>query len=324
MDLGRKIDLWEIELQTTKTILATTSSFAKEFPGVLEPLNNNGLRIVLNPFERKLKENELTQLLQKYKPVGVLAGTEPITRAVLYKAKNYLRVISRVGVGWENVDRDFAEKMGIRVYRTHGVLTQAVAELAIGMILAALRYISSNDRLVRQGRWHKTMGGLLFGKTVGIIGFGNIGQRVGELVTAFGAKVVYCDPQEITVSWAQAVTLSELLAQAEIITIHASGRDKIIGKEELAKMCNREVILVNTARGGLIDEAGLQECLTEGRINFACLDVFEDEPYCGPLCSLDNVILSPHIGSYAKEARVLMEHTAVDNLLKGLDEIGVL
>ena len=324
MDLGRKIDLWEIELQTTKTILATTSSFAKEFPAVLEPLKNNGLRIVLNPFARKLEEEELTKLLQEYKPVGVLAGTEPITRAALEKAKDYLRVISRVGVGWENVDRDFAEKMGIRVYRTHGVLTQAVAELTIGLILAALRYISSNDRLVRQGRWQKTMGGLLYGKTVGIIGFGNIGQRVGELVTAFGAKVVYCDPQKITVSWAQAVTLSELLAQAEIVTIHASGKDKIIGQKELGKICNREVILVNTARGGLIDEASLQKCLTEGRISFACMDVFEDEPYCGPLCSLDNVILSPHIGSYAKEARVLMERTAVDNLLEGLHEIGVL
>lgn len=324
MDLGRKIDLWEIELQTTKTILATTSSFAKEFPAVLEPLKNNGLRIVLNPFARKLEEEELTKLLQEYKPVGVLAGTEPITRAALEKAKDYLRVISRVGVGWENVDRDFAEKMGIRLYRTHGVLTQAVAELTIGLILAALRYISSNDRLVRQGRWQKTMGGLLYGKTVGIIGFGNIGQRVGELVTAFGAKVVYCDPQKITVSWAQAVTLSELLAQAEIVTIHASGKDKIIGQKELGKICNREVILVNTARGGLIDEASLQKCLTEGRISFACMDVFEDEPYCGPLCSLDNVILSPHIGSYAKEARVLMERTAVDNLLEGLHEIGVL
>jgi D-3-phosphoglycerate dehydrogenase len=315
LDLGRKIKREARELQTTKTILATTSSFAREFPAVLEPLESNGLSIVLNPFERKLNEEELSKLLQEYKPVGVLAGTEPITRSALDKAKNYLRVISRVGVGWENVDRDFAEQMGIRVYRTHGVLTQAVAELTIGLILSALRYISSNDRLIRQGRWQKTMGGLLYGKTVGII---------GELVTAFGAKVVYHDLEEITVSWGQAVSLPELLTQAEIITIHASGKDKIIGQEELGKICKREVILVNTARGGLIDEAALQECLTEGRVNFACLDVFEDEPYCGPLCSLDNVILTPHIGSYAKEARVLMERTAVDNLLQGLHEIGVL
>jgi D-3-phosphoglycerate dehydrogenase len=84
------------------------------------------------------------------------------------------------------------------------------------------------------------------------------------------------------------------------------------------------VILVNTARGGLIDELALQNCLKEGRISFACLDVFEDEPYCGPLCSLENVILSPHIGSYAREARVLMERKAVENLLKGLHEVGVL
>jgi len=311
-------------LQATKTILTTTSSFAREFPAVLEPLENNGLTIVLNPFERKLNEEELSKLLQEYQPVGILAGTEPISRFALDKAKNYLRVISRVGVGWENVDREFAEQMGIRVYRTRGVLTQAVAELTIGLILSALRHISSSDRLIRQGRWQKTMGGLLYGKTLGIIGFGNIGQRVGELVTAFGARVVYYDPQKITVAWAHAVSLSELLTQAEIITIHASGQDKIIGREEMAKICGREIILVNTARGGLIDEAALQECLTEGRISFACLDVFEDEPYCGPLCSLDNVILSPHIGSYAKEARVLMERTAVENLLKGLHEVGVL
>ena len=311
-------------MHTVKTILATTSSFAKVFPEVLKLIESNGLSIVFNPFERKLNEEELSNLLQEYKPVGMLAGTEPITRSTLDKAKNYLRVISRVGVGWDNVDRDFAEKIGIRVYRTHGVLTRAVAELTIGLILSALRYISTNDRLVRQGRWQKTMGGLLYGKTVGIIGFGNIGQRVGELVNAFGAKVIYHDLEEITLSWAQAVSLPELLTQAEIITIHASGKDKIIGKEELGKLCNREVILVNTARGGLIDEGDLQECLKEGRINFACLDVFEDEPYSGPLCSLDNVILAPHIGSYAKEARVLMERTAVDNLLKGLHEMGVL
>ena len=217
-----------------------------------------------------------------------------------------------------------SEQLGMKVYRTHGVLTQAVAELTIGLILSALRYISSNDRLIRQGRWQKPMGGLLHGKTVGIIGFGNIGQRVGELVKAFGATAIYHDFEEITVSWAQAVSLTELLTQADIITIHASGKEKILGPVELRKIRKQGVILVNTARGGLIDEGALQECLTEGRINFACLDAFEEEPYCGPLCSLDNVILTPHIGSYAREARVLMERTAVKNLLNGLREVGVL
>jgi D-3-phosphoglycerate dehydrogenase len=136
--------------------------------------------------------------------------------------------------------------------------------------------------------------------------------------------VIYYDTQRIRVPWAQAVSLSDLLTKADIITIHASGDEKILGPEELEKTCKEGVILVNTARGGLIDELALQNCLKEGRISFACLDVFEDEPYCGPLCSLENVILSPHIGSYAREARVLMERKAVENLLKGLHEVGVL
>jgi D-3-phosphoglycerate dehydrogenase len=312
------------ELHVSKTVIATTSSFARESPEPLELMENEGLKIILNPWGRKLKGEELGNLLKDHRPVGLLAGTEPLTREVLDAAKDHLRIISRVGVGWDNVDREAARQMGMRVYRTSGVLTQAVAELTIGLILSALRSISSNDRIIRQGKWHKTMGGLLSGKVVGIIGFGHVGQRVGELVTAFGAKVLYHDPQPMDVPWAQAVTLTELLSQAEIITVHASGREKILGPDELKDICKQGVILVNTARGGLIDEAALQDCLKNGKVNFACLDVFEDEPYCGPLCSLENVVLTPHIGSYAREARLLMERTAVENLLKGLREVGVL
>lgn len=305
-------------------MVTTTSSFARESAEALELMENEGLKIILNPWGRKLEEEELGKLLKDHRPVGLLAGTEPITREVLDTAKDHLRIISRVGVGWDNVDREAAKQMGIQVSRTSGVLTQAVAELTIGLILAALRFISSNDRLIRQGKWHKTMGGLLSGKIVGIVGFGHIGQRVGELVTAFGAKVLYHDPQPMDAPWARAVTLPELLTQAEVITIHASGRERILGPDELENICKRDVILVNTARGGLIDEAALQDCLINGKVSFACLDVFEDEPYCGPLCSLENVILTPHVGSYAREARILMERTAVENLLNGLREVGVL
>jgi D-3-phosphoglycerate dehydrogenase len=306
------------------TILTTTTSFAKEASDIIEPIKANGLRLVVNPLNRKLSEEELARLLADYEPVGLLAGTEPITRAVLNAARGYLKIISRVGVGWDNVDREAAQQMGIRVFRTEGVLAQAVAELTIGLILSALRHISLSDRLLRQGKWEKTMGGLLSGKVVGIIGFGNIGQRAGELITAFGAKVVYYDPQSISVPWAHAVSLPELLKQAEIITIHASGTERILGTDELEQICKSGVILINTARGELLDEAALQACLLEGRVSFACLDVFESEPYCGSLCSLDNVVLTPHLGSYAKEARVLMERTAVENLLQGLYEVGVL
>lgn len=303
------------------TILCTTSSFGSSAPHVLEILKSKGFRPVTNPFGRKLTERELKELLDHYLPVGLLAGTEPITRWALEQAKDYLKVISRVGVGWDNVDRQAAKELGIQVFRAAGILSQAVAELTIGLILSALRSITSNDRMIRRGQWQKQMGGLLQDKIVGIIGLGNIGKRVGELVTAFGARVIFYDPEPINVPWAQAVSLKELLDQADIITIHASGKETILGAKELRSVCKRGIILINTARGELIDEAALHECLVDGQVGFACLDVFEDEPYCGPFCSLENVILTPHIGSYAKEARIRMEEIAVENLLQGLEEL---
>ena len=306
--------------QLENDILITTSSFAKEDPDVLEPIKRNGFEYILNPYDRKITERELVELLEKYQPVGLLAGTETISRSVLEEAEDYLKVISRVGVGWDNVDRKAAEEVGIKVFRTSGVLSDAVAELTIGMILSALRDIPCQNRQVCGGMWQKGMGLLLRGKTVGIIGFGAIGQRVGELIRAFKAKILYYDPIPKDVHWAESASLSDLLRRADIITIHTSGSDKILGNKELKNLCKRGVILVNTSRGGVIDEVSLYQCLLSEHISFACLDVFDEEPYSGPLTKLDNVILTPHIGSYAKEARIQMEQMAVENLLKGLNK----
>jgi D-3-phosphoglycerate dehydrogenase len=307
-----------------KTVLATTTSFAKGVPARLERLKGPGLRVVLNPWARKLSEGELSQLLHEHRPVGLLAGLEPITRQVLEEARDFLKVVSRVGAGWDNVDLEAAAESGILVYRTPGVLTQAVAELTVGLMLSALRSITLHDRLVRQGGWQKYMGGLLATKTVGIIGFGAIGQRVGELVRAFGARVLYYDPLSKDAAWAQAVPLSTLLAEADIISLHASGKGQILGPKELGSLCKRGAVLINTARGGLVDEAALHDCLSRGHLSYACLDVFQEEPYTGPLCHLDNVVLTCHVGSYADEARQQMEEEAVDHLLQGLREAKVL
>lgn len=301
-----------------KTVLITTSSFAENSPELLEIMAANGLRIVNNPYRRQLSESEFDQLLKEHKPIGLLAGTEKISRAHLEQASEHLCVISRVGVGWDNVDRKAAEDMGILIYRTPGVLTEAVAELTIGLILSGLRFIPDQDRMVRQGRWRKKMGGLLLGREVGIIGFGAIGQRVGELVKAFGACVFYYDPCPSNVSWATAVPLHDLLKTADVISIHAAGNEVIMGAAEFQSIKKQNVILVNTARGSLIDEESLYQCLRNGRLGYACLDVFNHEPYEGPLCRLKNVVLTPHIGSYALEARRLMERCAVENLLAGL------
>jgi len=300
-----------------KHILCTTTSFGTSAPGLLEKLAENNLKPVLNPFKRKLSAEELTSLVIEYQPVGLLAGTEPVTREVLESGKNCLKVVSRVGVGWDNVDKNTAARLGIQVFRTQGVLNDAVAELCLGLMLSALRKLTLHDRQLRSGVWKKHMGGLLKGKTIGILGFGSIGQQVGSLCHAFGARILYHDPAPKKVAWAESVEKQDLIATAHIISIHADGSVALIGPEELDR-CRQGVILINTARGGMIEEDALARGLLSGRVGYACLDVFDQEPYSGSLAESDRVILTPHIGSYAVEARIAMEEMAVDNLLKGL------
>lgn len=303
-------------------ILITTSSFAKESKRAIELME--GMALVFNPYGRTLREDELVSLLDEHKPIGLLAGTEKIDRGTLEKAMAHLVVISRVGVGWDNVDRASAKELGIRLFRTEGVLTQSVAELTLGLILAALRRIPAHDRALRQNQWKKQMGGLLAGKKVGLVGFGDIGMRVGALVKAFGATVMYNDmvPRE-TEEWAESTTLDTLLRRSDIVSLHASGNTLILGECEL-DACKPGVVIVNTARGSLIDEDALYRYLVKGHIGYACLDVFAEEPYSGSLKDLENVIMSPHVGSYAREARIQMEERAVLNMLSGLKECGML
>jgi len=300
-----------------KNILCTTSSFGNYSPHIFKKLKSKGLNPVLNPFQRKLTPHELQELLLKHRPVALLAGTEEITGDVLHSAKDFLKVISRVGVGWDNVDHGTVSALGIKIYRTEGVLNNAVAELALGMMLSALRNIPLQDREIRTGKWQKYMGSMLNGKVVGVIGYGAIGQRVGELCHAFGAQIIYYDPVPKSVPYADSVSREDLISGSDIITIHADGSGSVLGKKEL-EMMHQGIILVNTARGGMIDEKALESALSSGKVACACLDVFEQEPYNGPLAHMDNVVLTAHIGSYAKEARVIMEEMAVENMLTGL------
>jgi D-3-phosphoglycerate dehydrogenase len=300
-----------------KNILVTTSSFGTESKEPIQVLENENYRVVFNPYARKITEKELMDLSAEYEPVGLLAGTEPITKQVLKAAVPHLKVISRVGVGWDNIDHQAAEALGVFVYRTSGVLDQAVAELTIGLMITALRRLNLKDREIRTGQWKKEMGSLLGVRKIGIIGMGAIGRKVGELAKAFGADIYYYDPVMDHIDWAEKRSLEELITSSEIITIHASGGRQILGEEEIKKT-RSGAILINTARGGLIEESALYNALNTGRIGYACLDVFETEPYTGRLVDLDNVMLTPHIGSYAREARIQMENMAVHQLISGL------
>ena len=300
-------------------IAITTSSFGKYDSRVLNSLKEKKIQYVLNPYGRKLSQEEAVEVAKDAK--GIIAGTEPLDEWVLDRLPG-LKVISRCGVGMENVDLAAAEFRGIKVFNTPYGPTLPVAELTVGLILNLLRKVTRMDRELRAGTWKKRMGNLLHGKKIGIVGFGRIGQKVAELLLPFGVEVNYYDVCEVSCNLSCSTqTMENLLSWADIITLHVSTRNEkgsVIGREELRQMKNG-AWLVNVARGEVVDEDALYDALKEDRIAGAAVDVFEKEPYDGPLAQLDNVIITPHIGSYALEARAAMEATSVENLLRGLE-----
>ena len=302
-----------------RKIFISTSTFAEFDTAPVDLLKKAGFEVALNPLGRTLAKDEISQLASDAS--GLVAGTELIDGEVLRKLKN-LKVVSRCGAGMDNVDLKTAGKLNIKVFNTPDGPTLAVAELTIGLILTLIRKISYADRQIRSGKWQKNMGNLLSGKRVGIIGFGRVGRKAAQLLSAFETKIVYYDPfiSENAIGGAIKVNLSELLAGSDIVSLHLSYSDKsknLIGEKEL-KLMKKDAVLINCSRGGIVDEGALYTAIKEGEIAGAAIDVFEQEPYGGPLKELDNVVLTSHIGSYAKEARIKMEMDSAKNLLEGL------
>lgn len=306
---------------SSKKIFISTSSFGAYSSEPLDLLEKEGIAFELNPLGRTLTEQEISGFLQDKD--GLIAGTEPLTGQVLKNCKD-LKVISRVGSGLDNIDLEAAKIRGIKVFNTPGGPVLAVAELTLGLILSLLRHIAVLDSQLKAGAWKKEMGNLLSGKTVGIVGFGNIGRKLAELLSPFNCQIIAYDPN---VSGTNSPTvkkvesIDELLNVSDIVTLHVTYSKEnyhLLDKDRLSRT-KPGVILVNTARGGLIDEEALYENLENGRIGGAALDVFEQEPYNGYLRKLENVVLTPHVGSYARESRTQMEIDAVVNLLKGFD-----
>lgn len=300
-------------------IFVSISSFAKFDYTPRELLYHAGLKVKLNPYGRKMTEIELLNLATEAS--GLIAGTETLDSKTLDQLP-HLKVISRCGAGMDNVDVKKAKRLGIKVYNTPDIPTLAVAELTIGLILALLRKISLMDREMHNGLWKKRMGNLLAGKQVGIIGLGRIGRKVAEVLKAMGAEVFYTDPKvtEKEAGITPRVELKELLGKSDIISLHlthSNKNNKLLGQKQIS-IIKQGAFLINCSRGGTVDEKVLYLALKKGKIAGAAIDVFDKEPYKGPLKKLDNVILTPHIGSYAIEARVKMEIQAVKNLIKGL------
>ena len=305
---------------TNYDVLIAPSSFGESGSEPLELLNRAGLSYLLNPHKRKLTECELISLAAQCK--GIIAGLEAYSPTVLQQCPQ-LRCISRCGVGMDNIDIEHARTRGISTYNTPDAPTDAVAELTVGLMLALVRRITLADSRVKGGHWSKYVGSLLRGKTVGVVGYGRIGRRVVQLLEPFRTTILIHDPISFVTGdnvHIQNTSLPLLLEDSDIVTLHLSWdsqRPYLLGKEELDLM-KPGSYLINVARGGIVDEKALYNKLIAGQLGGAALDVFEREPYMGDLVKLENVVLTPHIGSYAKEARLRMEVETVENLVRGL------
>lgn len=284
-------------------------------------------------------ENEVVAEIRKlgevlYKPAdlkGSLADADvlivrsatKVTRELIANAKK-LKLVARGGVGLDNVDQAACKEKGIKVMNTPGASTNAVAELAIGLMLGALRNIQKAHWQMKNNKWEKKtlIGREMEGKTLGVIGYGRIGAAVGKKAHALGMKVVAFNPaprhEDGIVRFVD--DLGEFFAQSDIITLHAAltdGTKNIINKNNINKM-KSGVFIINTARGEMIDEDALYEACKSGKVAGAAIDVYREEPYKGKLLELDNVYFTPHLGASTKEAQMKIGAELVGILKKEL------
>jgi phosphoglycerate dehydrogenase-like enzyme len=250
-------------------------------------------------------------------PLAITA-LEKIDDGVLERLPD-LRVISKVGVGIDMIDLEAMERHSVRLGWARGTNARSVSELAISLMLALLRHLSSVQGLVRQGEWRQVQGSTLTGRTVGIIGFGHVGRDLATLLGAFSCRVLAYDVAQLAElpSHVEQVALESLLALSEIVTLHTVLSDdtrNLLDRERIAAM-REGALVINTSRGGLVDEDALYDAVSSGHLAGAALDVLSSEPPVDhPLLSLEKVIVTPHIGGSTREAVLAMGRAAIDGL----------
>jgi D-3-phosphoglycerate dehydrogenase len=287
-------------------VVSTSPTFGYYATEPLEYLKTRGAQIVLAPQGKKMSEEELIEFVRDYD--AIIVGIEKITAPVIEASKK-LKIITKHGAGVDNVDVKTASARGIVVTSAPGANSDAVADLTVGLFLSLAREIPFADRSVREGKWPRLAGVQMNEKTLGIIGLGQIGKKVVKRALGFDMKVLVYDVIQDEAFARQTalryVSLDELLAQSDFISIHVPlmpSTHRLIGERELG-ILKKQAFIVNISRGNIVDEEALYRSLKEGRIRGAALDVFSQEPPTGsPLLSLDNVILTPHMGGYTLEA----------------------
>ena len=305
-------------------ILITAPGFARDDSEPIDMMRARGWTLDFNETGSMLERAELMRRIAEAD--GILLGTEKVDREVLDAARR-LKVISRYGVGLDNVDVACAREKGIQVLNAAGANATAVADMAVTMMLMLSRGSLKLDAQVREGDWTEPVGVEPEGKLLGIVGLGNIGAQVAKRAKGFGMRVIAYDSfrneklaAEAGVAYVD--TLDELLARADYVTLHVphtAQTHHMIGRAQLDAM-KPGAILINTARGGIIDEAALAEALQSGRLGGAGLDVFEEEPLPldSPLLKCPRTVFSPHTAADTHESARKVSLATVQNMIKVL------
>jgi len=307
-------------------ILITTVPFADTDKRPLELLAASGTDYSINPLSQKLKEQELADHIVDCDVI--IAGTEPITDYVMERATD-LKLIVRVGIGLDSVDLLAARRRGIHISYTPDAPSPAVAEMTIGLMINLLRSLHLSNNRVHQGEWFRYFGRRLSEITIGIIGMGRIGSRVIRHLTGFNCPHILVndiDPRVelpehpgCTIDKADKVTIYR---KADLISLHVpltAQTRNLITKKELSMM-KHNALIINTARGGIINEHDLFEILESGHLGGAAIDTFEEEPYIGNLSTIERCLLTAHMGSMAVDCRVRMEIEATEEAIRFISE----
>lgn len=303
-------------------VLIGSRSFGKAIPEHLTQLEAAGCEVIRNSVGRAYRAAELMEVLPGMD--AIITGTDELTADVI-NAADRLKTIAKHGVGLDTIDLEAARARGIVVSATPGAIHDSVADLTLALLLAAARNVVPAHLSTQQGSWKAFVGMELLDKTLGIVGLGRIGQAVCKRARAFGMRVVAYDPYpDEAFAKAHAVTflpLDELLTASDVVSLHAPAEathGPLIGAAELNTM-KPTALLINTARGQLVDEDALAAALREGQLAGAGLDTFVNEPPVGsPLLSLENVVLTPHIGGRTLDGQRRMGEIALENCLRAL------
>ena len=309
-------------------ILLATHPFGQFDAAPLKLLAASGMEIIVNPVRRRLKESDMLQLPTDID--GIIAGTEPYTAEVIRRLSPRLKVIARAGIGLDNIDFAACRECGVEVTYTPDAPSQAVAELALAQMLNLARLIPQSDRSVRAKAWNRLTGVLLSECTIGLLGLGRIGSRVARLLQPFGTRVI---AHELKPDHALAASLGvtlvdfdSLLRQSDILSLHIPGgaaNHNLIGRGAISRM-KTGAVLINTARGSIVDEEALADALLQEHLAGAALDVFHQEPYEGIFSRMDKVILTAHIGASTRQSRHDMEFGAAEDCLRVLNGLDAL